>query len=87
MSIQLSSEWESFVRDRVADGRYSDEADVIRTAFSLLECREQLLAQIDEGTAQLRSGEYTEYSDYQLPQFIAAVEAASRRNRGPDQQQ
>jgi putative addiction module CopG family antidote len=78
MSIVLSSDLETFVRNRVENGRYQNENDVIRAAFSLLERRERLLAHIDEGIGQLQRGEYTDFSEDQQAEFVAALDAASR---------
>ena len=85
MAIALSSDLEAFVRDRVASGQYPNEAEVVRAAFALLERRERLLAHIDEGTEQLRRGEYTEYADNQRREFVAAIKAASRQLEQPGQ--
>ena len=71
MSIQLASDLESFVRDRVASGKYGNEAEVIRTAFTLLERREQLLDHIDVGTEQLRRGECIEFTNGQQSQTVS----------------
>ena len=61
MSTELSPDLEEFVQQRLAAGSYRTGGEVIREAFRLLERREQLLAHIDTGTAQLRRGECTEY--------------------------
>jgi putative addiction module CopG family antidote len=55
----LPPEFEAFVNTRVASGAYASEQEVLQTAFQLLERREKLLAHIDEGTQQLRAGQYS----------------------------
>lgn len=66
MSTELSRDLEDFVQQRVAAGSYRTGGEVIREAFRLLKRREQLLAHIDTGTAQLRRGECTEYDQDSL---------------------
>ncbi len=60
MSIVLPLEFEAFVNVRVASGAYAYEQEVLRTAFSLLQRCDDLLGHIDEGTQELRAGEYSE---------------------------
>ena len=79
MSIMLPPEFEAFVHTRVASGAYASEQDVLRTAFDLLEKRESLLAHIDEGTRQLRSGEFTEYGEGDREKFLADIAITASR--------
>lgn len=76
MSLTLPPEFEAFVHTRVASGAYASEQDVLRTAFGLLEKRESLLAHIDQGTAELRSGNFSEYGGSDLARFIAEIASA-----------
>jgi len=64
------------VSARVASGAYASEQDVLRTAFDLLQRRDDLLAHIDEETQQLRAGQYREYGENDRQIFIADVAAA-----------
>jgi putative addiction module CopG family antidote len=73
MSIVLPPDLEEFVKHRVSGGDYPSDAEVIREAFRLLERREELLRHIDEGTRQLANGQFTEYDDVSLKQFIDDV--------------
>jgi putative addiction module CopG family antidote len=82
--IELPSEFAGFVQDRVARGDYSSPDDVLRAAFSLLEEREQLLADIKAGMRQLEDGEYTDYGPGSLLDFIGDIRAASARKVRPD---
>jgi putative addiction module CopG family antidote len=84
MPLTLPPELEAFVQVRVASGAYASEQDVLRTAFTLLEKRESLLAHIDEGTQQLRSGQYTEYGEADRTKYLADIAGAASRakNRG-----
>ena len=59
----LPPEFEAFVHTCVASGAYALEQDVFRTAFDLLAKRESLLAHIDEGARQFRTGQFAEYGE------------------------
>ena len=85
MSMPLPPEFEAFIHTRVASGAYASEQDVLRSAFELLAKREQLLEHIDEGTKQLRSGEFVEYSESDRGRFLADIEALSTRLQSPNQ--
>ena len=80
MSIVLPPEFEAFVNLRVASGAYVSEQDVLRTAFDLLQRRDELLAHIDEGTRQLRAGQYREYGENDREQFLADIAASKIPN-------
>jgi hypothetical protein len=41
--------------------------------------RQELLDHIDEGTQQLRNGQYTDYDDEGLRQFFEEIKAEGRR--------
>lgn len=81
MSIQLPSDLEPFVEQRVASGAYPSQVDVIRAAFSLLEERERLVRDIEAGFTQIRNGQYTEYGPDSLPQFLANIRDKSEAIR------
>ena len=80
MSMILPPEFEAFVSVRVASGAYASEQEVFRTAFELLQRRDELLAHIDEGTQQLRAGQYQEYGEDDREQFLADVSVADNAN-------
>lgn len=80
MSITLPPEFEALVNVRVASGAYSSEQDVLRTAFNLLQRRDDLLAHIDEGTQQLRAGQYQEYGENDRARFLADVADSKLEN-------
>lgn len=82
MSLALPPAFESFVSVRVASGEYASERDVLRTAFDLLERREHLLAHIDEGTRQLRSGEFQEYGEGDCDRFRADISSNKLKSEG-----
>ncbi|HET6883616.1 MAG TPA: type II toxin-antitoxin system ParD family antitoxin [Pirellulales bacterium] len=76
MSVELPSDLEPFVEQRVASGVYSSQGEVIRAAFSLLEERE-LIQEIKAGFDQIRAGQFTEYTPDSLPRFLANIHAKS----------
>jgi putative addiction module CopG family antidote len=80
MSIVLPPEFEAFVNVRVASGAYSSEQEVLRTAFNLLQRRDDLLAHIDEGTQQLRAGQYQEYGENDRERFLSDVSGSKIEN-------
>ena len=84
MSISLPPEFEAFVHTRVASGAYASEQEVLRTAFDLLATRESLLAHIDEGTRQLRSGEFAEYVETDREKFLSDITTAASHVTTPD---
>ena len=80
MSIVLPPEFEAFVNVRVASGAYASEQEVLRTAFNLLQRRDDLLVHIDEGTQQLRAGQYQEYGENDRERFLADVAGSKIEN-------
>ncbi len=83
MSIMLPPEFEAFVHTCVASGAYALEQDVFRTAFDLLAKRESLLAHIDEGTRQFRTGQFAEYGEREREKFLADIATAGSRVNAP----
>jgi putative addiction module CopG family antidote len=79
MNMVLSAEFQSFIASRVASGAYPSEQAVLRSAFDLLERREKLLAQIDEGARQLQTGEYTDYAEHDADRFLADIAKLASR--------
>ena len=73
MSMVLPPEFEAFVNVRVASGAYASEQEALRTAFNLIQRRDDLLAHIDEGTRQLRADQYCEYGENDRQQFLTHV--------------
>jgi Arc/MetJ-type ribon-helix-helix transcriptional regulator len=73
MSMTLPPDFEAYVNMRVASGAYRSPQEVLDSAFDLFKRREELLAHIDEGTRQLRSGEFTEYGPDDFEQFRADI--------------
>ena len=87
VSLTLSPEFDAFIQGRVASGAYASEHDVLQVAFNLLEKRESLLAQIDEGRSQLTRGEFTEYGEIDRDKFIANITRATAHVKSSGQSQ
>jgi Arc/MetJ-type ribon-helix-helix transcriptional regulator len=79
MSSGLSPENEQFLDRAVACGIFPGRTQAIDQAVDMLRKRQELLDHIDEGTRQLRSGQYTDYDDEGLRQFFEEVKAEGRR--------
>lgn len=78
MATGLSHENERFIENQIANGSYSDRAEVLNDAVTLLKQRHLILAKIDEGTRQLRDGEYTEYDDDSLRERFQQLKDRAR---------
>lgn len=64
ITVSISEEEREFVAEQLATGNYSDEADVVRAALSLLKVQQKvgtLRALIAEGDADVAAGRIHEY--------------------------
>ena len=57
MNVEIPSELEAFVQRVVRQGVYDDARAVVREALRLLQQREELMADVNAGVAQLDHGE------------------------------
>jgi putative addiction module CopG family antidote len=80
--VSIPSEFEPFVEGIVASGSYHNPTEVVGEALRLLARREQVLRDVKAGVAQLDRGEYTEYGQGSLDEFLADVKA-EEKNRFP----
>ena len=78
MSADLSPENEQFIQRVVAAGLFPDRGHALDEAVGLLKRRQELLAQIEEGTSQLQSGDFVEYDQEELRRFFEEVQAQGR---------
>jgi antitoxin ParD1/3/4 len=78
MQIAIPDEMEAFVKGVVKDGSFRTPVEVIAEALRLLERRQQLTRDIQQGIDQLERGEYTEYGENDLERFAADIEAEER---------
>ena len=93
MTIDIPTEYQSFVQTVIARGTFATEAHVITEALRLLRERErrldELRKQVQVGLDQLDHGEFDEYDDASLRQFFDEIKAEGRKrlgaNRGPNE--
>ena len=78
MNVSIPVELEEFVQAVIERGTYQSEAEVVSEALRLLKKREQLRQAVRGGVEQLDRGEYSEYDENSLPEFLADVEARQR---------
>ena len=65
MAVTLDTKSETLIREKIASGRYRDEAEVIRAALQALEEHErleQLRAKIMAGFQEAERGELVDYT-------------------------
>ena len=75
MSTDLSPQYEQFIEQAVKSGLFRDRRHALDEAVRLLQRRAELLEHIDEGTRQLRSGEYQEYDEAGLRELFDGIQA------------
>ena len=63
MIEQISQENEQFIEAAVAAGTFQDRAQALNQAVELLRKRAALLAQVNEGIADIEAGNYTDYDE------------------------
>ncbi|HUT10421.1 MAG TPA: hypothetical protein VMY42_07990 [Thermoguttaceae bacterium] len=83
MSSGLSPENEQFIQHAVECGTFQSREQALDEAVELLKRRQQLLDHIDKGTAQLRSGQYTDYDEEGLKEFFDEIRAEGRTHPHP----
>jgi Arc/MetJ-type ribon-helix-helix transcriptional regulator len=73
MSIDISPEHREFVRVELESGRFASEQELVAEAIELLRARQNLLAKLDLGIAQLDRGEGVTYSSNDRERFVADI--------------
>ncbi|ADJ29329.1 type II toxin-antitoxin system ParD family antitoxin [Nitrosococcus watsonii] len=75
-SLSLGEHWETFIKNKMASGRYGSASEVVRDALRLLEARESKLealrAHLGQGAAQAQRGEFVE--NYSIEAVIAELD-------------
>ena len=79
MSTGLSPENELFLQQAIAAGVFSDREHALDEAVGLLKSRQSILAHIDEGTRQLREGDFVEFDQDGLRNFFDEIQTRGRR--------
>ena len=86
MEVQLTPEQEAFIRQAISSGRLNRAEDAIQQALSLWEKQErnrvEILAAFDEAEADLKTGQYDDYTDETLPILADQLKAEGRASRG-----
>jgi Arc/MetJ-type ribon-helix-helix transcriptional regulator len=70
MSIEIPSQYLPYVHEAVASGRFQSESALIGEALELLVRRDRERKLVEEGLDQLDRGEYLEFDDEGLRQFL-----------------
>ena len=80
MNVPIPADLQQFVDSIIRNGSYQTEAEVVGEALRLLRKREELRREVNAGVEQLDRGEYTEYDEDSLPQFLADIEARQQEH-------
>jgi len=85
MEVQLTPDQEAFVQKAVASGRYPSAEAAVRDAMARWEdgerSRVELLAALDEAEADLKSAEFSDYTNATLPQLADELKHEARQRR------
>jgi putative addiction module CopG family antidote len=86
MIVKLPADLEASIRQKVASGRFGDEAEVIREALEALEAREherflRLKTLVREG---FESGDAVEFTDELMDEIVRESEEAFSRGEKPN---
>jgi putative addiction module CopG family antidote len=86
MAVTLDTVSEKLIREKVASGRYQDEAEVIRAALQALEERErfeQLRAKVAAGYREAERGELVVYTPQLREEIIRSALCRSEQAGKP----
>jgi Arc/MetJ-type ribon-helix-helix transcriptional regulator len=70
VSAEIPAEFVPCIRDMIASGQYTSESDVIADALRLLRQSHRDRNLVEEGLDQLERGEFLEFDDAGLQQFL-----------------
>lgn len=96
MTLQLSSDLNLLLRERMETGLYPSPQDAVMTALELLRdvenlrvaalptvgSREELLARVAESHRQLESGEYVDFDNESLGRYFDALKQRAMAKAG-----
>jgi Arc/MetJ-type ribon-helix-helix transcriptional regulator len=81
----LSPDQEAFIREAIAQGRYRTPEDAVLDALACWEegerRRVELMAALDEAEADLRLGQYTDYTNETLTTLAEELKHEARARR------
>jgi Arc/MetJ-type ribon-helix-helix transcriptional regulator len=70
MSVDVPNQYLPFVKKAIASGRFASESAMVGEALELLLRREREVKLVEEGLDELDRGEYLEFDDEGLKQFL-----------------
>lgn len=79
MNVAIPAELEQFVENVIRSGSFADPAEVVAEALRLLEKREHLRRGIRAGVEQLDRGQYTEYDENSVREFLKDIEGEEQQ--------
>ncbi|MEX2139137.1 MAG: type II toxin-antitoxin system ParD family antitoxin [Pirellulales bacterium] len=74
MSVDIPPQYLPFVQKAIAAGRFESEGALVGEALKLLLRREREIKLVEEGLDELERGEYLEFDDEGLKQFLEAAQ-------------
>ncbi len=85
MEVHFTPEQEAFIHQGIASGRYRNAEDALREAMARWEederRRMELLSAFDEAEADLKTGQYTDYTNETLSQLSEELKQEARAAR------
>ena len=89
MEVHFTPEQEAFIHQGIASGRYRNAEDALREAMARWEederRRMELLSAFDEAEADLKTGQYTDYTNETLSQLSEELKQEARAARNSRQ--
>ncbi|MEW4563554.1 type II toxin-antitoxin system ParD family antitoxin [Bremerella sp. JC770] len=78
MNVKLPNNQEAFIQSLVANGRFESKADAMTEAIRLLEERERLRTEVNQGVEQLNANKVLE-EDEVFPDILAELNEIERQ--------
>jgi len=77
--VGIPLDLQQFVQAAISSGVFHNESEVVAEGLRLLQRRELLRRDIDEGIAQLERGEYTDYDEATLRERFEQIKSEGRK--------
>lgn len=74
MSVEIPPQYLPFVQKAIASGRFESEGALVGEALKLLLRREREIELVEVGLDELERGEYLEFDDEGLKQFLESAQ-------------